>query len=532
MVRALQALGARAVVADSLRDNPNRFEADAYVVVPPIAEREMLKRAVRLLCEHWHVDIILPTTDRDLPVVAELGGELRRAGIVVAASPLRLLSEWADKVVLLEALRSAGLPILPFVNGGAYVKFPLIGKPRRGWGGRGIVTVDTAAEQRVATANSLEGQLYWQPKLAAFSEWSVDFAVSEDGRLSALVARERLRITGGFAVVSRVAALSPVDAVARRAAVWLAQQGVCGIVNLQVLVEPSGPQWVNDVNLRPGTSSGAALGAGVNLVGFMLGQGEPSRATSGVFVRTLRDRFVSLAFERRITGIAFDLDDCLIDQKAWMDDKLSLVVEQWEMFADPQLRARFESAARQLVDEGPWDRLLDIAVQMSGIDKALVPILIKRWRAAHPPSVVVYSDVMPAMQALRASGIRIAVVTDNPAASQKQKLARAPFLSLIDTVVLTDELGAAKPDPRGYLEAAERLGCEPQYMIAIGDSPWRDGLGAVAAGFAGAIIAPRRGGMGNASRERFIRTHPASGESVHWADDLRSVPTMLGLDGM
>ena len=105
---------------------------------------------------------------------------------------------------------------------------------------------------------------------------------------------------------------------------------------------------------------------------------------------------------------------------------------------------------------------------------------------------------------LREAGIRIAVVTDNPAASQRQKLARAPFLASVDTVVLTDELGAPKPDPDGYVAAAQRLGLAPREMIAIGDSPWRDGLGALAAGFAGAVIAPRRGGMGNATRGRFF----------------------------
>ena len=531
MLRALRALGARVIVADSLRDNPNSFEADAYVVVSPVADNAALKRELCSLCEEWRVDVVFPTTDRDLPIVSQLASEWRRTGIIVAAPPIRLLKAWADKAVLLDALRTGGVPVLPIVGSeAATTSLPLIGKPRRGWGSQGIVTVASVAGFEAAIANDANGCLFWQPKIAEFSEWSADFAVDESGRLSPLVVRERLRVSGGFAVVSRVDAATPVDDVARRTARWLAEQGACGVINVQILVEPSGAQWVNDVNLRPGTSSGAALDAGVNLAAFMLGQ-TPAvpHPTPGLFVRTLSDRFVPRPFQGKIAGVAFDLDDCLIDQKSWMDEKLAMILDDWPAFADTSLRESFEAAARRLIDEGPWDRLLDVAVQSSGADSTLAAILIKRWRAAHPLAVTVYPDAVALIGMLREAGTLIAIVTDNPASSQKQKLERLSCLSSVDAVVLTDELNAAKPDPRGYLVAARRLGVEPREMIAIGDSPWRDGLGAAAAGYSGAIIAPRPGGIGNATRERFVRAHPGAAASVHWVADLRAVPRMLGL---
>jgi FMN phosphatase YigB (HAD superfamily) len=530
MLRALRALGARVVVADSLRHNPNAYEADAYVVVPPVADRAAMAGALRHLCETLSVDIVFPTTDHDLPIVAELASAWRGAGIVVAASPPRLLEAWADKVRLIEALRDAGLPVLPLIATGVEPTFPVIGKPRRGWGGRGIVSAHTAAEHAAALACDANSQLFWQPKLGAFEEWSVDFAIDERRLVSPLVLRERLRVSGGFAVVSRLDAASPIAELARRTAQWLAEQGACGVVNVQVLVESSGAQWVSDVNLRPGTSSGAALAAGVNLAEFMLGAAtRPRMPRNGLFVRTLRDQFVATSFVNDIRAVAFDLDDCLIDQKAWMDEKLAVLLEDWPTFADPNLRDLFAASARRAIDEGPWDRLLEVAARDSGLDNALVPVLIDRWRAAHPRAVTAYVDAELLIDALRRADIRIAIVTDNPAASQQQKLARLPFLDSIDVVVLTDALGSPKPDPRGFLAAARQLSIEPRDMIAIGDSPWRDGVGALAAGFAGAIIAPRRGGMGNPTSERFARAHPTTAAAIHWVDDLRSVPTMLGL---
>jgi HAD superfamily hydrolase (TIGR01509 family) len=224
-----------------------------------------------------------------------------------------------------------------------------------------------------------------------------------------------------------------------------------------------------------------------------------------------------------------DLDDCLIDQKAWMDDKLSLVVGDWSDFAPPSLAEPFEREARRLIHEGPWDRPLDVAVHRSGLDESLVPELIKRWRAGHPASVAVYADAQALVEALRRAGCPIALVTDNPAAGQRQKLERLPLREAFDAIVLTAELDAAKPSPLGYAAAAAQLGLQPSAMVAICDSPWRDALGALAAGFAGAVIAPRREGMYNPARARFERAHSAAARRVHWVESLRVVPRMLGL---
>lgn len=531
MLRALRALGARTVVADSLRHNVNQFEADAYVVVPPAADRTALQLALRRLCEEWHVDVVFPTTDYDLPVVAEIAAELRQRGIVVAAPGVELVTSSRDKAALLEALGAAGLPVLPQLRGPAPASaLPLLGKPRVGWGSRGLITVNSAEEHAAAVAADRDGRLFWQRKLPAFTEWSVDFAIDERGRVSPLVARERLRVSGGFAVVSRVDAAAPVHAVARRAAEWLVSRGACGVMNLQILVEPSGAQWLNDVNLRPGTSSVAALGGGVNLAAFMIGGKAPAaEPRSGLLVRTLCDSFVPLPFDDAVEGVVFDLDDCLIDQKAWMDEKLSIVMREWSDFAEPVAAVAFEREARRLIDEGPWDRLLDIAVRRSGVDETLVSTLIERWRAAHPAMVTAHADAQALVAALRRAGRRVAVVTDNPAASQRQKLERLPFRESLDVVVLTAELRAAKPSPLGYTTAAARLKLPPTALIAIGDSPWRDALGALAAGFSGAVIAPRREGMGNPARTRFERAHPAAAQRVHWVENLRAVPRMLGL---
>jgi FMN phosphatase YigB (HAD superfamily) len=100
-----------------------------------------------------------------------------------------------------------------------------------------------------------------------------------------------------------------------------------------------------------------------------------------------------------------------------------------------------------------------------------------------------------------------------------------------DAVVLTDELGQPKPAAQGFRLAAQRLGIPVHRMLAVGDSPWRDAVGAIDAGYAGAVIAPRRGAMGSPDRDRFERAHPAHARKTHWLADLWALPEMLPATG-
>jgi FMN phosphatase YigB (HAD superfamily) len=530
MLRALRRVHARVIVADCYEQNPNRYAADAYAVVPRVDSGEQFERAILGLCEQHDVQIVFATTDHDALAVATLAPKLRARGIIAAVASADVLRAWADKVVCLRDAAAAGLPVLPIVEpeqGGC--PYPLIGKPRRGWGGRGHVIARSTAETAAASRSDPDHNLFWQPLLDAYDEWSVDFAVRESGEVSPLVVRQRLRTSGGFAVVSRVRRDTPVAELAARAAQAVARRGGCGPMNLQILVDSRGSQWLNDVNLRPGTSATAALAAGVNFAAFMLD--EPARfaeRSDFLHVRTLSDTAVSLPFEGPIEGVAFDLDDCLIDQKAWMDRKLSLVLAGMTDGPLSEIdRRRFELEARRVIDEGPWDRTIDIALTRANLDASLRQPLIDAWRAAHPDRVSFYDDAAAAWRSLRRAGLKLAVVSDNPQAGQRQKLARFPDDMRPDTVVLTDEIRQPKPAAHGFRLAADRLGVPVQRMIAVGDSPWRDAVGAIDAGYAGAVIASRRGAMGNPDRERFERAYPAQARGTHWLADLWALPEML-----
>ncbi|MDX6496660.1 MAG: hypothetical protein QOE17_2646 [Gaiellales bacterium] len=98
-----------------------------------------------------------------------------------------------------------------------------------------------------------------------------------------------------------------------------------------------------------------------------------------------------------------------------------------------------------------------------------------------------YADAAPALRALRAGGLRL-VVCSNWDCSLPEALEAAGLADLIDAVVVSAEVGAAKPDPRIFDAALAAAGCEAGEALHVGDSLEGDVAGALAAGIAAVLI--------------------------------------------
>jgi putative hydrolase of the HAD superfamily len=99
-----------------------------------------------------------------------------------------------------------------------------------------------------------------------------------------------------------------------------------------------------------------------------------------------------------------------------------------------------------------------------------------------------YPEVPAVLERLRAGGARLAVVS-NWDVSLHDVLERTALRPLVDTVVISAELGAAKPDPAIFREALERLGARPSEAMHVGDSVEHDVAGARAAGLEAVLVA-------------------------------------------
>ncbi len=99
----------------------------------------------------------------------------------------------------------------------------------------------------------------------------------------------------------------------------------------------------------------------------------------------------------------------------------------------------------------------------------------------------VFPDAVPALERLRAAGLRLVVVS-NWDVSLHDRLAETGLAARVDGAVASAELGTAKPDPAIFAHALTMAGVRPEHAVHVGDSLEEDVGGARAAGLEPVLI--------------------------------------------
>ena len=106
---------------------------------------------------------------------------------------------------------------------------------------------------------------------------------------------------------------------------------------------------------------------------------------------------------------------------------------------------------------------------MAAIANALYDVMLDTWHA--------YDDTVPTLQALKAAGIRICLLS-NAGVPIRNVLDREGVSSLVDAVVLSYEVGYVKPDHRIFRAALSALDLNAENVLMVGDNANDDGGGA------------------------------------------------------
>lgn len=104
----------------------------------------------------------------------------------------------------------------------------------------------------------------------------------------------------------------------------------------------------------------------------------------------------------------------------------------------------------------------------------------------------VYGDVLPALGALRAQGVKTAIVSNtpwgSPAALWREEMARLGLAGAVDILVFCPDCGWRKPARPIFDHALGRLGTTPDRCIFVGDDPRWDVAGPEALGMEARLI--------------------------------------------
>lgn len=166
------------------------------------------------------------------------------------------------------------------------------------------------------------------------------------------------------------------------------------------------------------------------------------------------------------------------------------------LFGLPELRTirafrheheRQRARTRDVRHATPFDEQIAYTAAALALDEASVRRSVERWMVQRPGRWLPRfrrQSLLLEIVAFREQGGKTAVVSDYPATHKLQALG---WRHHFDVVVANGEPGgpdALKPEPSGYLRAAERLGVHPKDCLVIGDRDDADGQAARAAGMA------------------------------------------------
>ncbi|MEW2635406.1 HAD family hydrolase [Streptomyces sp. NPDC048389] len=177
-----------------------------------------------------------------------------------------------------------------------------------------------------------------------------------------------------------------------------------------------------------------------------------------------------------MTIALFDLDNTLINRQwalaAWAadfsrDHDLEEGAEQrlLDVLCKRAYPATFERLRQELALEAPAAQLWDEYV--TGI-------------AAGVPR---RQDVIEGLEQLRSAGWSLCILTNGAADIQRAKVAAAGFTDAVDAIVISEEIGARKPEPDAFHVAVARCGGAPSARAwMVGDNPAGDIGGALQAG--------------------------------------------------
>ncbi len=245
--------------------------AGLYIV--PVPQRAMLPRGddptfsqVLLdICTERGIDVLIPTVDSELLGVAKRKDEFEAAGTQLVLASQATLETCLDKWKLQEAceghVRVPRCEVAEADFDPTSIELPAFVKPRSGSGSRGIALITEISElERLPR----DGTMLVQENLPG-PEYSVDVLADRDGRVLAVVPRERMKVDSGIAVTARTVHDPDLEEFGRAVAERI---GLTGVANVQAKGAAGGEAALLEVNARfPGTMP-LTVASGVDMPGL------------------------------------------------------------------------------------------------------------------------------------------------------------------------------------------------------------------------------------------------------------------------
>jgi carbamoyl-phosphate synthase large subunit len=240
-------------------------EADRSMVLPLFSDSQCLSSLLEF-CDTENVSALIPLTNKAIDFMVYHRKGLSDGGSYLWMPEDRAIEICHDKWKLHEFLVDEGFstPQSYLADAKAILfPFPLIAKPRRGEGSKGLFVVESYGDwdfYKKKCPNHV-----FQQRIDG-TEFSVDCFFDQQGSPRMIVPRERLAVRGGEVMVSRINLDSQIMDSVEALGVKLKLTGPCTI---QGILDANGSFYFTDVNLRFGSGYVHTISAGGDVPSMM-----------------------------------------------------------------------------------------------------------------------------------------------------------------------------------------------------------------------------------------------------------------------
>ncbi|MCM1086931.1 MAG: ATP-grasp domain-containing protein [Muribaculaceae bacterium] len=432
------------------------------------------------ICQKDKIDLIVPTIDTDLLVLAAHAERFQAAGTKVLISSRDKIAVCRDKNYTSDFFISCGLKAPKPVND--YQKytgsFPCFIKPKDG--SSSINAFKVEQESELAVYAEKIGDYIIQPFIEG-TEYTVDIFCDFEGNPIFIIPRIRLAVRAGEVLKTKI---DLDEKIIEESGRLIDKFKPCGPITVQLIRQnETGEDYYIEINPRYGGGAPLSMKAGADspqmLIRLLRGE-KIGYQTEHIWDGAVYSRFdqsVCIDSESgrpwdredgawNVKGVIFDLDDTLYSEKQY-------------------IRSGYHAVAKYLDDEAAEDRLwehflegknaIDELLRESGcLDKK--PKCLEIYRE-HMPELTLYQGVSNLIQRLKAAGIRVGIITDGRISGQKNKIAALGLDNLVEDIIITDEIGGEqfrKPNDIAFRIMQGRWRLPYSEMVYVGDNPGKD----------------------------------------------------------